>query len=122
MTKLAGINLCRFCGGRFKPPDIRFKYCSPACRREGTRRIMRAAYERYDERLGLTHFQSNCGNCGRPIKNNARYCSQKDCVRAQERPYIRKYMYDRYHSDEEFRRRVINTVLRYQQKLRKEKS
>jgi len=37
---------------------------------------------------------------------------------ARRREYWRMYRYNRYHSDEEFRRRVIELAKRYQQKKR----
>jgi hypothetical protein len=46
---------------------------------------------------------------------------QKKAIYEKQRDYRKKYQFDRYHNDEEFRKRYINYQKKYQNGIRKKK-
>lgn len=61
-------------------------------------------------------MRKNCKRCGKEIvvKSNKKYCG--DCRSIVIRERNRKYHYTMYKGDKNFRRRAIDSVLRYQKR------
>ena len=101
---------CKCCGKKFdNSKDIRRKYCSKECAKQGWLKAVREAGRRYDSSSrGVLRFQGKCKQCGKAIRSKTYYCSEPACRRA----YMRKYIMKRYHNDEDFRKKMIESTIK----------
>lgn len=110
---------CKSCGKEFNnSKDIRRKYCSKKCAKQGWLKAVREAGRRYDsKKRGVLRFQGKCKHCGKAIRSRTNYCSEPDCRRA----YMRKYIMKRYHTEEGFRKKMIESTIKSHRKSRNRK-
>ena len=106
---------CGVCGKHFRG-DYRMKYCSLECSKIGGDIVRRKCQKIYDNKRKPS-FLSKCINCGNKIATGKRFCMEAEC----QRRYCREYIHRRYHSDEGFRRRMIDSAIRYNKRKRRER-